>query len=117
MRKNKKNRVFGREVGVRTAMLKSLARSLVLKDKIKTTEAKAKEIRPIVEKLVTKAKDGSIASRRIIAARVGEGSPTEKLMTVLAPKYKTRAGGYTRIVKLGRRLSDGAAMAQIEFVS
>ena len=116
MRKNKNNRKFGREIGVRTAMLKALARSLVLREKIKTTEAKAKEIRPIVEKLVTKGKDGSLASRRLIASRVGVGSPTKKIVEVLAPKYKTRAGGYTRIVKLGRRLSDGAAMAQIEFV-
>lgn len=95
--------------------MKSLVLALVLKKKITTTEAKAKELRPFVEKLVTKAKAKSVTSIRLINAKVGKIAGAE-LISVLGPKYEKRSGGYTRIVKLPRRLSDGSAMAQIEFV-
>jgi len=95
--------------------LKSLARSLVLHGKIRTTEAKAKEIRPYVEKLVTKGKKETIASRREIEAKVGPKA-AKKIALELAPEYMERKGGYTRITKMVRRSSDGSPMAIIEFV-
>ncbi len=95
--------------------MKSLALALVTKKKITTTEAKAKELRSFVEKLVTKAKVKSIPAIKLINSRVGKIA-TRELVSIIGPKYEKRAGGYTRIIKLPRRLSDGASMAQIEFV-
>jgi large subunit ribosomal protein L17 len=115
MKHQRSIRKFGREMNQRNALVKSLALSLVLKGKITTTEPKAKEIRPFVEKLVTKAKLGTLAARRILISRVSEEGASE-LMDVLAPKYKARAGGYLRITKLPSRKSDAAKMAVIEFV-
>ena len=114
MRHHSVNRKFGRERKVRHALLKSLASSLILKGGINTTEAKAKEIRPYVEKLVTLAKKG-IAGQKIAGSRVG-GKTGKFLATDVVPKYTKRTGGYTRITKLGRRPSDGSKMARIEFV-
>lgn len=116
MRHHDNIRKFGRERGQRNALLKSLALSLVVRKKITTTEAKAKELRPFVEKLVTRAKTKTLASRRLLVSRLGAGAGVKELVDTLAPKYEKRSGGYTRIVKLPRRLSDGAAMAVIEFV-
>lgn len=115
MRHANANRKFGRERGQRKALLKSLAHNLVVKGKIQTTEAKAKEVRPFVEKLVTLSKKETPASRRLLEARVGK-TAAKKLVSSLSATYKTRAGGYTRITKLVRRDSDGAPMAVIEFV-
>ena len=115
MRHGKANKKFGRKAGQRKALVASLARSLILKEKITTTQVKAKALRPMVEKLVTRGKTASVASRRLLLARVGaEGA--KKLVDVIGPKYKARNGGYTRIIKLGNRPSDRAAMAIIEFV-
>lgn len=116
MRHHDNIRKFGRERGQRNALLKSLALSLVVHKKITTTEAKAKELRPFVEKLVTRAKIKTLASRRLLTSRLGADKGVKELVDTLAPKYEKRAGGYTRIVKLPRRQSDGAAMAVIEFV-
>ncbi len=116
MRHHSSKRKFGREKNQRNALLKSLALSLVVYNKIKTTEAKAKELRPFVEKLVTRSKSGSLSARRIIASRIGDNEGVDVLMKELGPKYKSRMGGYTRIVKLPSRESDGAKMAVIEFV-
>ena len=98
--------------------MRSLARSLILHGRITTTEAKAKELRPYVEKLVTKAKSGSQSDVRLISSRLGTEDPSasKKLVGTLAPKYKSRSGGYTRITKLPPRKADAAAMAVIEFV-
>jgi len=93
----------------------SLARSLILKEKITTTITKAKALRPIVEKLVSRGKTTTVASRRLLISRVGSEGAV-KLINTLGPKYKERAGGYTRIIKLGTRASDRAEMAVIEFV-
>ena len=91
--------------------------SYILKGKIKTTEAKAKALRPFVEKLVSRGKTGTVAARRIVVSRLGgEKVATAKLFDTLSPKYKGRKGGYTRITKLGRRASDSAKEAVIEFV-
>lgn len=115
MRHHNANKKFGRERNQRVALLKSLAHSLALKGKIKTTEPKAKALRPFMEKLVTLGKKKTLASRRLLNSRVGEMAAT-KIAGELALTYKERAGGYTRITKLGQRLSDGSAMAIIEFV-
>ena len=102
---------------MRVALVSSLALNLIIRGKIKTTEPKAKELRPFIEKLVTKAKKGDMASRRFVVSRLmGRRSETKKLFEVIAPKYAERKGGYTRIFKLGQRKSDGVKMAIIEFV-
>lgn len=91
-------------------------RSLVIHGRITTTLAKAKSIRPMVEKLVTKAKTGTLASRRLVIVRIGGETETKTLFDTIAPKYADRKGGYTRIIKLPRRELDAAPMAMIEFV-
>jgi len=116
MRHHNANRKFGRETGQRAALLRSLAEALIKNNKIKTTEAKAKEIRPMVEKMVTRAKTNTLASRRLLIARLRNEASVKELMETIAPRYTKRAGGYTRITKLPPRKSDGAKMAVIEFV-
>ncbi len=116
MRHHSNTRKFGREKTQRHALMRSLARNLIRDSKIRTTLAKAKEVRPFVEKLITSAKSGTVAGRRVVNARIQGAVETKKLFDVLAPKYMKRAGGYTRIVKLPNRVLDGAAMAIIEFV-
>jgi large subunit ribosomal protein L17 len=110
-----KTKQLSREKNTRNALLKALAVSLIRDGKIQTTEVKAKVLKPIVEKLVTKAKAGDLASKRVLTAKVGE-TGTRTLVETLAPKYKDRKGGYLRIIKLNDRKNDGAKMAQIEFV-
>lgn len=115
MRHHNQNRKFGRVRKVRKALMNSLARSLVLHQKIETTEAKAKELRPFVEKLVTKGKKATVSMRRIISEKVGLRA-SKVLVDQIAKKYDERKGGYTRIVKMKKRLSDGSPIAIIEFV-
>lgn len=110
-----KTKQLGRERKGRNALLKSLAVSLVRDMKIQTTETKAKVLKPIVEKLVTKAKAGDLANKRLITGKIGTAG-MKKLVEVIAPKYKDRNGGYLRITKLNARKSDAAGMALIEFV-
>jgi large subunit ribosomal protein L17 len=114
---NKKNkgRKFSRKIGPRNALLRVLVNNFLLHEKIKTTEAKAKELRSVAEKMITRAKVGSLANRRILAASLTPKT-TKKIIEELAPLYKDRQGGYTRIIKLGPRNSDGAKMAIIELV-
>ncbi len=117
MRHGNNKRKFGRVRKVRNALINSLASNLIVREKIKTTLPKAKELRPFVEKLVTRAKKGDMATRRLITGTLsGRTRDVKKLFDVLAPKYKDKKGGYTRIVKLGVRVADGAPMAIIEFV-
>ncbi len=115
MRHGNNNRKFGRETGERRALLKSLARSLVLEGHITTTEAKAKEIRPLVEKLVTRGREATVANRRILIAALGDERTAAKLIKT-AENYTERPGGYLRIVKMGPRKGDASPMAVIEFV-
>lgn len=117
MRHHNTNRKFGRSKVQRTAMLNSLALNLIVREKIKTTEPKAKELRPFIEKLVTRAKRGDLATRRRIISKLSNRRhEVKKLFDVIAPKYIDKKGGYTRILKLGARKADGAPMAVIEFV-
>jgi large subunit ribosomal protein L17 len=115
MRHGNVNRKFGRETNQRRALLKSLARSLVLKGKMQTSLAKAKEIRPLVEKMVTRGKTGTLASRRMLISQLGDERTASKLIKTAAA-YSDRTGGYLRIVKMGPRKGDAAEMALIEFV-
>lgn len=115
MRKQKKGRRLSRKKGQREALLNSLAVSLFLKEKIKTTEAKATEACVFVAKHISRAKDGSLASRRLLAKKFSPAM-VKKLVEEIAPQYKERKGGYTRIIKLGPRKSDGARMVIIELV-
>jgi large subunit ribosomal protein L17 len=117
MRHHNANRKFGRERKGRTALLNSLACNLIIRGKIKTTLPKAKELRPFIEKLVTRAKTKNLSSQRLLVSKLGgRGPEAKKLIEVIAPKYEGRNGGYTRVVKLGSRVADGAPMAIIEFV-
>lgn len=116
MRHHNANRKFGRKTGLRRALLRSLAEGLIKNGRIKTTEAKAKELRPFVEKLLTQARKNTLAARRLVIARLGNAARAEPLFKNIAPRYLKRPGGYTRIIKLPPRVSDGSKMAMIEFV-
>ena len=116
MRHHNQNRKFGRESAERRALLRSLAEALIARGKIRTTEAKAKELRPFVEKLVTRARIGTLASRRLVMVRLGGAAAAKPLLDIIAPRYQKRPGGYTRITKLPPRRADGARLAVIEFV-
>lgn len=117
MRHHVKTRTLHRDKRQRTALLRSLARSLVLHEGITTTVAKAKELRPFIERLVTASKQNTLASRRSVASRMGGSQEaTKKLHDTLAPRFAKRAGGYTRIVRLGRVGTRVGEAARIEFV-
>ncbi len=115
MRHLNKGRKFHRESAQRTALMKALATALIVNGKIKTTHAKAKELRPAIEKMITRAKAKTPQNIRIIRKTLAE-KITRKLFDEIASKYQDRAGGYTRIIRLGQRKSDSSFMAQIEFV-
>lgn len=116
MKHHKTARKFGRDKDQRMALLRSLSYALVMEGRIKTTEAKAKELRPVIEKMITRAKTNSLFSRRLLISRVGNEA-AKKLIETIGPIFQDRKGGYTRITKLPRRMSDSASMAVIEFVS
>lgn len=118
MRHGNKNRTLGRPRNQRTALLRGLAIALIKEGKIKTTEAKAKELRPLAERLVTYAKKDTVASRRQAASVLGEPQDAiiKKLFEEVAPQFATRAGGYTRIIKMGRTQA-GRDEALIEYIS
>lgn len=116
MRHRNVGRKLGRTKAPREALLRNLATSVVLYEKVKTTEAKAKEVRPLVEKMITKGKVSSLAARRELSAFFYTELPVKKILEVLGPRYQNRAGGYTRIIKIGRRQGDAAPVVQIELV-
>ena len=116
MRHKSGGRKLQRTSAHRTAMFRNMSASLIKHEQISTTLAKAKELRPYVEKLVTLAKRGGLANRRLAMSRLMDEAQLAKLFDVLAARYADRAGGYTRIVKAGIRASDAAPMAIIEFV-
>lgn len=116
MRHGMKQRKLGRKTGHRHALLRNLAAALIKHEQITTTAAKAKELRPYVEKLVTLAKRGGLSNRRLAMSRLGDETQLKKLFDVLAERYAGRDGGYTRVIKAGVRASDAAPMAVIEFV-
>jgi large subunit ribosomal protein L17 len=116
MRHKLKGRKLNRTSSHRMAMFTNMATSLIMNEQIKTTVPKAKELRPFVEILVTKAKKSSLAVRREIISKIKDKAAAEKLISVLANRYKERDGGYTRIVKAGFRYGDAAPVAFFVFV-
>lgn len=116
MRHSNKNKILDRKKEPRELMLRNLASSILIYEKVKTTEAKAKAVKPLVERMITAAKKGDLAARRGLIQVLLQKNAVKKSMEVLGDRYKERAGGYTRIVKLGRRQGDGAEMVQIELV-
>ncbi|NOZ32555.1 MAG: 50S ribosomal protein L17 [Alphaproteobacteria bacterium] len=116
MRHRKAGRKLNRTASHRKAMFANMSAALIKHEQIVTTLPKAKELRPIVEKLVTLAKRGGLHARRQAIARIGDETQAKKLFDTLGPRYKERMGGYTRILKAGFRYGDNAPVAVIEFV-
>ena len=116
MRHRKAGRQLRRTTEQKIALMRNLASSLIEHGAIETTEAKAKELRPFVEKLITKARSGTLHDRRLTGRHVQQRKINDKLFTEVGPKFASRAGGYTRILKTGHRKGDGAEMARIELV-
>ena len=116
MRHKKKGRKLGRKVGNRRALLMNLASQMITHKRIKTTDAKAKELRIFIEPLITLAKKNDIHSRRMVVRKLPNKNIVRTLFDDIAPKYADRPGGYTRIVKLGYRDNDRASVSIIEFV-
>ena len=116
MRHAKKGRKLGSDASHRKAMLRSLAASLLANERIKTTEARAKEVRTLTERIITWGKRGDVHSRRLALAEIGDRALAHKVFDDIADRYSEREGGYTRILKLGPRKGDGAPMVIIELV-
>jgi large subunit ribosomal protein L17 len=116
VRHRKKGRQLSRTRTHRAATLRNLATSLFRHERIETTTAKAKELRPYAERLITLAKRGDLHARRLAARRIQDSEVLRRLFADIAPKYTERPGGYTRILKLGHRQGDAADMALIELV-
>jgi large subunit ribosomal protein L17 len=116
MRHRKSHRGFSRSSAHRKAMFENLAASLIKHEQIRTTLPKAKDLRPIAERLITLGKRGGLHARRQAIATLGDARLADKLLTTLAERYADRPGGYTRIIKAGFRYGDNAAMAVIELV-
>lgn len=117
MRHHKAGRRLGVPTDRRIALLRGLAGSLIEHEGIKTTEARAKELRRFVERLVTVSKRGDLTARRLALRRLPDRTHVEKLFDVYGPRFQGRPGGYTRIIKLGPRKGDAAQMVRIEFLS
>jgi large subunit ribosomal protein L17 len=116
MRHGNSHRKFNRRSNQRTALFQHLASALIKHEQVVTTLPKAKDLRPIVEKLVTLAKRGDLHARRMAVAELRDPAMVKKLFDVLGPRYKDRAGGYTRVLKAGYRYGDSAPVGVIEFV-
>lgn len=116
MKHNHKGKILDRPRNQRVALLKGLATSLVLYEHMNTTLAKAKAVRPLVEKLITVGRQKTLASRRELLRHLSVESAVNKVLEELGPRYATRKGGYTRIIKLGQRKNDGAEIAQIQLI-
>jgi len=116
MRHRKKGRHLSRTASHRKATLRNMATSLFLHERIETTEAKAKELRPFAERIITLARRGDLHARRLAGRNIQDRDVLGKLFDDLGPRFAARPGGYTRILKLGARRGDGADMALIELV-
>jgi len=116
MRHNKSGRRLGRTTSHRIAMFRNMVTSFLSHERIVTTDAKAKELRPIAEKMITLGKKGDLSAIRQAASYIRDKATVTKLFSTIAPRYKDRAGGYTRIIKLGIRPGDAAPLSVIEFV-
>jgi large subunit ribosomal protein L17 len=117
MRHRAKGKQLSRTASHRKALLANMATSLFKHERIETTEAKAKELRPYAERLITLARRGDLHARRLAESRLKDRDVCQHLFKDLAPRFATRPGGYTRIIKLGHRVGDGAEIARIELLS
>ncbi|HSR91573.1 MAG TPA: 50S ribosomal protein L17 [Gemmatimonadales bacterium] len=117
MRHQAKGRQLSRTADHRRALLSNMATSLFLHGKVVTTEAKAKELRPYAEKLITLARRGDLHARRLVSSKIRERDALTRLFAEIGPRFAARPGGYTRILKLGHRPGDGADVARIELLS
>ncbi|MCD4704748.1 50S ribosomal protein L17 [bacterium] len=115
MRHQNKNKILDRKKGPRTALIKNLADAVILFEKVKTTKAKAKVIKPYVEKLVTKAANNDLATKRYLKTKLNSEKSVKKLLEIHGPKYKDIAGGYLKIIKISERKGDSAEMVYITF--
>ncbi|KAB2969888.1 MAG: 50S ribosomal protein L17 [Thermoanaerobaculia bacterium] len=116
MQHNRAGRKLGRKTGHRLALFSNQLASLFTSERIVTTLSKAKELRPLAERMVTQGKRGTVHSRRLVGRWIQSREVIKRLFDEIAPRFSTRAGGYLRIVKLGPRIGDGAEMAVLEFV-
>lgn len=116
MRHNKSGRRLSRTTSHRIAMFRNMVTSFLQHERITTTDAKAKELRPIAEKMITLGKKGDLSAVRQAASFIRDKKVVTKLFSVIAPRYQERAGGYTRIIKIGQRLGDSSPMSVIELV-
>jgi large subunit ribosomal protein L17 len=116
MRHRSKTKILDREKAPRELMLRNLASSIIIYEKVQTTEAKAKVVRSLVERMITTAKVGDLSARRKLLSTLPQPLAVKKAIDVLGPRYKERPGGYSRIIKIGSRRGDGADMVQIELV-
>ena len=116
MRHRNKTKILDRKKAPRELMLRNLASSVLIYEKVKTTKAKAKAVKPLVEKMITVSKKGDLTSRRKLIKVLLQDMAVKKAMEVLGQRYKDRNGGYTRIIRLGNRQGDGAEMVQLELV-
>ena len=116
MQHNRAGRKLGRTTAHRKALFRNQLSSLITHERIQTTLPKAKDLRPLIEKMVTLGKRGGLHARRLVLKTIPEAPTVKKLFEEIAPRFQTRAGGYTRILKLGRRQGDGAEMAILEFI-
>ena len=116
MRHKMSGRKLNRTSSHRKAMFKNMAAALIKHEQIRTTLPKAKDLRPIVERMITLGKKGDLAARRQLISKLGDEAMAKKVFEVLAPRYEERAGGYIRVLKAGFRYGDNAPMAIIEFV-
>ena len=116
MQHNRAGRKLGRTTAHRKSLFRNQLSSLITHERIQTTLPKAKDLRPLIEKMVTLGKRGGLHARRLALKTIPEATTVKKLFEEIAPRFKERAGGYTRIMKLGRRQGDGAEMAILEFI-
>ena len=116
MRHRSKGRQLSRTSTHKRAMLNNMAASLFQHDRVVTTQAKAKELRPLAERLITLARRGDLHARRLVERRIKDRAVTGRLFKEIGPRFASRPGGYTRIVKLGHRVGDGAEIARIELL-
>ena len=116
MRHRNAVKTLGRKTAARKMLMRNLVTSFVLYEKIETTEAKAKAMKPVVEKFITKSKKNDLATRRRFLSFFTDKNAVNKLLDVIGPKYKERAGGYTRIIRLAPRQGDGAQMVKLELI-
>jgi large subunit ribosomal protein L17 len=116
MRHRNKTKTLGRKAPARKALIRDMVTSVVTYERVTTTLGKAKVVRPVLEKMITTAKRGDLSARRMLLAFFTTEQPVNKLLEVLGPRFKERAGGYTRMTKLGQRQGDAAETVLIEFV-